>query len=468
MEKQRRYAIRIGGGILLLFVLVWAIAFTVISLKKDSIKAMAVSQINKQVNGTVTIGDLSPNFFRTFPNISVKLTDVSIRDSLWNEHHFDFLNAERIYIRLQFLSLLSGKPKIGNVIVENASIHLYTDECGYCNLHPTERISFSKGDADIPELTFYNTRLIIENGFLNSHHDIEAKYLDCTLTKKDTMYDVRVDMKTLVHGIGFNLAKGSYLKEKELDGKFHLNYYPENKVSLDHIVVAIDHHPFTVNGDIILHTEPTFYELNINTENINYKKASGLLTESLRQKVDSVDILQPFNIDATIAGVMVYKAKPTVKVIFNVDNVEMTTMLGELSHCSFNGSFVNQVDSLEIPGDPNSKFTFETVSADWSGIHITSSLIEVENLLNPVLKCHLQSQFALAELNALTESATISLIKGNGVLDINYVGSINKQDTVYPAITGSLLLTDADFRYDPRDLYFKIATEASCLKMKML
>ncbi len=456
LNKIKKYAIRIGGGILLLLVLVWIVAYAVITFKKDSIREMAVKQINKQVVGIVTIGDLTPNFIRTFPNISVRLSDVSIRDSLWNVHHHDFLTAEKIYIRLQFFSLLKGKPKIGKVIVENASVKLYTDECGYCNLIPTQRVGFSKGgNADLPDVTFYNTRLSSTNDFLNAYHDIEAEYLNCSITSKDSIYDMHIEMKTLMHSLGFNMAKGSYLKEKSLDGDFHLLYDPKNKITLDHIVLDIDDQPFTIDGNFLLHTEPKSYNLDISTENVNYKKASGLLTQALRQKLDSFDIVQPINASVHLVGVMEYKAKPIVNVQFHVNDADMTTTFGDLSHCTFNGSFSNQVDSLEMTGDINSKFIFNNISAEWGGIPITSTLIEVENLLTPNLKCHIQSIFELQNLNSLAESSTINFIKGKGILDINYNGTISNIDTLYPSISGTFSLTDADLKYIPRDLLFQ-------------
>ena len=194
---------------MLIFILVWVIAFVIIILRKDSISEMAITQINRQVKGTVEIGDMAPDFFRTFPNISVRLSEVSIRDSLWNMHHHDFLNAKKIYVSLPLLSLVTGRPRIGKVIVEDASIYIYTDECGYCNLNPNERVGFSQGKSDIPEFKFYRTRVVIENQFLNSCHDIEVEYAACEIDKQDKMYKIRMDLNALVHGVGFNLAKAA-------------------------------------------------------------------------------------------------------------------------------------------------------------------------------------------------------------------------------------------------------------------
>ncbi|MEP6795621.1 MAG: hypothetical protein ABJB16_14930, partial [Saprospiraceae bacterium] len=82
MKKTIRHGLRIAGGLFLFFIIAGVIMYLLVSSNKDFITAMARTQINKQVKGIVTIGDLNLNFFRTFPNLSVQLSDVTLEDSL--------------------------------------------------------------------------------------------------------------------------------------------------------------------------------------------------------------------------------------------------------------------------------------------------------------------------------------------------------------------------------------------------
>lgn len=450
-----KYALRITGGIFLVFILLGIAIYAIFSFKKESINEMALRQVNNQVEGIVSIGDLSPDFFRTFPNISVRLSDVSIRDSLWDVHQHDFLMAKKIYIRFQLLSLLKGKPRIGKVIVEDGSIYLYTDECGYCNLNRRNDVAFKKGKSDIPEITFINTRLVIENQNLNSYHDIQANYIDCDITKKDSALVLAIEMNSFVHSIGFNMAKGSYLKEKQLDGDFRLLYKAGDKIELNNVNLDIDEQPFVFNGNIFLNTEPMTYELHFQTKKVIYQKGKSLLTQSLQQKLDSIDIVEPFDAEASLYGQMAFRAVPVVKIHFDVSDAAMETPLGQLYHCSFKGHFSNRVDTLLVPGDINSNFTFNEVQAEWSEIPVTSSAIQISNLLHPYLICDLKSIFELQNLNQLAESSTISFLKGMGNLDIKYSGPLNEQDTLNPLLNGTLTLSDAEINYIPRNLLFK-------------
>ncbi|MEP6793933.1 MAG: AsmA-like C-terminal region-containing protein, partial [Saprospiraceae bacterium] len=366
-----------------------------------------------------------------------------------------FLEAEKIFARFEIMSLFKGKPKISGVIVQNCTIYLYTDECGYCNLNRSDDLAFHKGKAELPDFKFDHTRLIVENKNQNSYHDIELEYLKCHPDKRDSGYVFKIEMNSMVHGIGFNMDRGSYLKEKPLDGKFDLIFYPGNKIEFNNIKLKIDQQPFVINGNIYFLNNPVSYALNIQTKKIIYRKASGLLTQSLLQKLQPIDILEPFDVDADISGLAAPLVIPRIATHFVVHDSEMQTPSGELSHCSFTGSFNNQMDANLLPGDGNSKFIFDSIQYTWENIAFLSTHAEISNLTSPYLICDLRSNFKLEALNALAESSSIRFINGLGSLNITYTGSFAKEDTLNSLVNGTLTLSEAEVNYLPRGLVFK-------------
>ncbi|MGB4850035.1 MAG: AsmA-like C-terminal region-containing protein [Saprospiraceae bacterium] len=455
MTKSIRYIVRITAGFFLFLISLCVIMYLLVITNKDVIKTMARAQINKQVKGTVHIGDLKLNFIRTFPNVSVQLSDITLRDSLWDRHHHNILQAEKIYTRFEILSLFRGKPKISGVIIQNCTIYLFTDECGYCNLNRSDDLAFKKGKADFPDFKFDHTRLIVENKNLNSYHDIDIDILNCHVDAIDSGFVFNVRMNSLVHSVGFNMDKGSYLKEKPLEGNFDLIYYPGKKVECNEIQLIIDQQPFVLNGNIYFLNDTLSYAVNIRTKKILYQKAEFLLTQSLQQKLNPLDILQPFDVDADISGLAAPNIIPRIATHFVVHDSEMKTPAGGLSQCSFTGNFTNQMNAQLLPGDENSKFIFDSVQYTWENITFTSNHTEISNLLSPYLICDLRSNFKLEDLNALTESSSIRFIKGLGSLDINYNGSFAKEDTLNSLVNGTLTLSEAEVNYIPRNLVFK-------------
>ena len=124
----------------------------------------------------MTLGSITPAFFKAFPDIAVNLHELTIRDSLWNEHQNDFLKAKNIYLYLSWTSLFRGKPEVRKVSIEDGHLHLYTDACGYRNLNLVEQVDTQNENGVTPVLSIRRTRIIMENEALNAKHDIDVVY----------------------------------------------------------------------------------------------------------------------------------------------------------------------------------------------------------------------------------------------------------------------------------------------------
>lgn len=429
-----------------------------ISYNQAFIRDLAVTQIKSRVEGDVMLGSIKPAFFKAFPDIAVNLHDLTIRDSLWNDHQIDFLKAKNIYLYLSWISLLKGKPEVKKVSLEDGYVHLYIDACGYRNLNLVEQVDTLEtedGEGSTPVVTIRRSRFIMENELLNSKHDIDIEYLHSGVTKQDSTVLLDIDIRSLVHGIGFNLEKGSYLKEKTMQGNITLTYYPQLKMELTDVHLNIQKHPFELQGAIYFDTDTLTYALGIRTQQIGLQNATTLLTSSIQQHFDSISLSTPFDVEATVAGQMARKVVPAIATRFIVKDATMETPIGQLENCSYIGHFCNQVDCTSLPGDPNSEFTFSSFQADWNKITLTSCQIQIANLIHPFLLCDLQSTFELDKLNHIGESSTMQFITGTGKLDITYQGALTSKDTIRPVLNGKVLLQQAEVKYLPRNLDFK-------------
>ncbi|MBK9982475.1 MAG: hypothetical protein IPP15_08625 [Saprospiraceae bacterium] len=173
------------------------------------------------------------------------------------------------------------------------------------------------------------------------------------------------------------------------------------------------------------------------------------------QKLQPIDILEPFDVGAEISGLAAPNVIPRITTHFEVHDSEMKTPAGTLHQCSFTGTFNNQMDTKFLPGDENSKFIFDSIQCTWENITFLSNRAEISNLNSPYLICDLRSNFKLESINALAESNSIRFTKGLGRLDITYTGSFGKEDTLKSMVNGTLTLSEAEINYLPRGLLFK-------------
>jgi hypothetical protein len=451
LKNYGYYVLRIAGWVIIFLLFIWILLTAYFYFNKGSLIVKIKAQINKQVKGKVEIKNIQTDFIHTFPFLSVKVSGVSIKDSLWSRHHHEFLKAENIYLRLQLQSLFSGKPQIGKLIVENGTIHLYTDTAGYTNLVKADDPATGKNESYIPDLEFKRVRFILQNDAKNKLHDFFAEHLFCDVERKGSLKLFKINIRSLVHQLTFNREKGGYLKEKVLQGKFTAVLTNGKVLELKKTVLKIDQHPFLISAIFNLGDEPKTFQLSIATKKISFQKTSHLLTTAIQNKIDSFGIDKPIDITAMISGEMAYKSIPLVKIDMQAKNAAIKSPAGSFTDCSFLAEFINEVDTAQPHVGENSAFKIKDFTGHWRGIPLTSKSIEITNLKTPFLKCDLKSAFALKNINDITESGTIQFTKGKGSLAIQYEGSIVAADTVPPIMNGEILLSDAVIKYLPRN-----------------
>ena len=126
------------------------------------------------------------------------------------------------------------------------------------------------------------------------------------------------------------------------------------------------------------------YALSIKTDQIKYATAVSLLTESIQKILIHSVSLNPLCRSycrwkngaqgCTLDLDKVYREKHyDGNTDWSVNELQLFRL------------YNNHVDCQSLPGDANSKLTFNQLTADWSDITLTSCQLEITNLLHPFL-----------------------------------------------------------------------------------
>src|SRR5579872_7509314 len=63
-------------------------------------------ETEKELNGaTLHISDISMGLKSSFPLIALTIDSISLRDSLWNQHHHNLVSVNRVYATIDFWQL---------------------------------------------------------------------------------------------------------------------------------------------------------------------------------------------------------------------------------------------------------------------------------------------------------------------------------------------------------------------------
>ena len=459
MKKFVRYLFRIAAILGSLLFLAWLLLVGIISFKKPELLKKISAEVKNRIGGEASIGNIDISFFRHFPHVTVQLSNVTLHDSLWQQHHHDLLKVESIDLRVSLLgSLFSGKPRVGKVFLTTGSIYLYTDSTGYSNtslLQSRDDSSAKDGskdkrESDLPEISLTDMKFVVEKQDKKKLFDFDIRRLEGSFEreKRNLFINLRLDVR--VNSFAFNTEKGSFLKDKPLSGRLRLQFNTASKIlQANRQTLRINDHPFLLSGRFFPEINPDPFFLTIETENIAYKKASSLLTPLIQQKLDQYDIDKPISLNVSLDAGSADDHLPQITIKMSLVKGNVNTPIGLFTATSFNGSFTNEWFHGHKREDENSGIRLLAFSGNWSGIDLKTDTVSISNLKHPQLATNLHSKFELTKLNELTGSKSIQFRKGMGDLKVAYKGPLSGNDSAASSLNGSLDIDSGAISYQP-------------------
>ena len=458
LKKVVRYTTRAAIAIGSIFLLAWLLMCGYILLNQSSLLKKAKTAIDKQIAGTAMIEKMEVSFFHDFPSVALHLSKVELRDSLWQQHHHDLLEADNIFIALSLRSLFSGKPRAGKVYLENGVVYLFTDSSGYSNksLFVSGNGKGKEKDVQPPDISLAGMRVVMDDQQRKKLFDLGVSRLDCAIKSNDRKLSLRTSIVSRISSFSFNTEKGSFLRDKTLGGSFTLQFNTASGILQGHdMSLDLDGHPFLFSGRFFPDVHPDPFILSIQVADIPYKKATALLTPKLQEKLDHYDVDKNISLNVSLDAGSADDHTPRILVRMDLDKGTVTTPAGRFADASFSASFTNEWAHGHKREDENSGIRFLAFRGSWENIPVTADTADITNLKHPVLESDLHSIFRLETLNELAESKTIKLLKGACKMNVLYKGPLSENDSIPASISGSLTIDTAEAEYLPHRLRLK-------------
>lgn len=462
MSKWLRIALKALLGLCIVLALIWFGAAFYIKQNNQKILSQILTQVNQKVSGQVTIGSMSPNLLKGFPNVSVSLNEVLIRDSLWKNHHHDLVNAKKIEVSLNIFSLLAGTVNIRKAGLNNADICIYTDSTGYSNTSAfkskeakTENQKTEKNNDNlkIGRIDFKDVNLIIDNRKRFKLFNFKIDALNGKIKYGLNGWDGNIKLKTYINSFAFNTHKGSFLKDKQIEGTISAHFNDNTKqITLDQNKLKIGNDIFYIGAQIQTAKGKSGFKIDIKTDNILYKNVSLLLAPNISSKLLKFGIEKPVNIIGSIVDDGSNSPDPLVHVKMTVKDNKVTIPSGELNACNFIGTFTNKDTLNREIGDENSIIRFYNLKADYYNAPISVDTFTVTNFSRPVAVGLIKSAFPLTNLNSSLGGETFLFKNGTANIKLFCKADIDHFLFTKPVIWGDVNINNADITYLPRQM----------------
>lgn len=475
---------KIGYFLLLFFALTFFISVGLafyVKANKAKILAQISNVISENINGTVEIGDVNYKFFTGFPNATLSLENVVLKDSLWEAHKHTFLDAEEIELQLNVFKLFKSEVHIQKVVVNKASVYLFKDKNGKTNSNIFKSKSKSKEEESkesvntiIDELVLNDVSFISENLQGNKLFDFEVTFLKSKVKLKNDHIKAVIELDVLAKSMAFNVKRGSFIKGKKIKGIAVAGYSKNQKtidVFLDQLKIGDD--AFDISGHFDLGKKnQSPFDIDIKTT-ILWRSASKLLANNISSKLDLYNLNEPLSAHCTLKGDFDAEGDPEIVVTAEVRDNKLQIPDGTITNCNFDGRFTNNYIKGKGFNDANSAIVLSRFSGAYGTIPFTVPVAKIINFEKPIATGKLQSDFEVARLNEIINDDFMHFIKGNAKVNLDFVVDIERYKFLKPRFIGNVFVKNASLKYIPKDvtledtaieLYF---TEESLLVQKI-
>jgi hypothetical protein len=414
-----RKGIRYGLiSLVLLVILVYSVAF----FYRVEILRYVNTELSKKVRGEVRINEVDLTVFRHFPDISLTLKNVVVKDSLYHRETF---KADKIYLQFNLQKLLATKLVVQSVFLENASISLFKDGHGYSNLSVLK--GKPEGDSTksasslswmVQKVGLHNVNFSYQDSLKNKNFRFAFFENTFRLQDKDSTWHMQLAGNMHFGGLGFNTQNGSFLTNKDAVVDFQLAFVPTTKQLLIYpSQLLVEGELLALSGHFIF-AEPARMHLVIENKQANYQHVASMLTDNISKVLTKYQIEGPLNVKATLSGEL-KSPTPHAHITFSSEKAQIKAFANQMADVKLQGYLENQVKKTEPPHDTNSIFQMTRFDGKYYSLPVSLSFHAV-NLKAPQLTLQAKMDVAIKDMDEWLHPIKFKLSEGRFKLNFDY------------------------------------------------
>ncbi|ASU33726.1 AsmA family protein [Mucilaginibacter xinganensis] len=462
MARWLKISLIIFASLVLFFIVVLAGLSIYISSHKTKVIAMVTAELNKNLDGKLTVGDVKTSLFERFPSLSVKLENVSLRDKQFERHHHTLLNTRSFDVAVNFKQLLKGNVNIDHIDITGANIDLFTDSSGYTNTSifkkDTTKANKGTGKNDLTQIGKFNLKEVIftvDDRKAKKLFKFEVERLNGKINFPDTGWAAETDLKVMARSMAFSTVHGSFIKNKLIEGRLKGGYNSSTGViSVRSDDFSIGGDDFNVTASFNTKKKPADFTFFITADQLLWRHASSLLAPNISQKLNLFNLDKPIAITATIKGTF-GPGDPFLYITAGVNNNKLSGPGWVIDDVSFKGVFTNNYIKGKGFTDANSIIRLSAFQGSYGHLPFVIDTGSIINLEKPIATGNFKSNFPATNFNYLFGSSVARFSKGTADMTLHYKADIVDYLINKPIVTGDINLRNADINYVPRNIAFK-------------
>lgn len=278
---------------------------------KDEIIARAKLEVNENLNAKVEFKDISLSLFRSFPDFTLGISNITIDGVEGFEGH-RLAEIDRFQLDLDLMSVLSGNQfVIEKILIADAQFHIILDSEGKANydiVKPSEEVAETTEAEEagtfklsLKNYTLKNIDLVYDDPAGSILVNIQK--LDHTGNGDFTQNMVSLNTETTIKAITFGYEGINYLSSvnAEMDADF---MYDQNSevITFGENLLTVNDLPLEFTGALSFPEEKVAMDLSFQSPSEDIKKMLSLIPAIYVEAYEDMKASGSFQFSGTVKG----------------------------------------------------------------------------------------------------------------------------------------------------------------------
>jgi len=396
-------------------ILIFATIILIVYLKQDAIVQSQIATLNTSYKGEVVVGKIHLAPFKNFPDVSIKIEDITVHESKGVSNGI-ILDVANIYIGFNIWDIVAGNYDIHSLIIEDGLFDLILHKNGKTNVE--NALALTNDSTDGPPLDIHLQKIELKNIDVNQREeatntDIGAIIYSAKggIYSKNNQIEVHVDSEFELTILKDNDT--TYFKQKHFDLHTDLVYDKESGVLVfKPSAIKMEHGDFELKGSVDTKKDMTV-DIEVHGTKPSFDMFIAFAPKALIPVLESYKNAGKIFFNATIKGPTTEGRQPLIDAQFGAKEayLENLSVNKRIDKMGFSGHFTNgksrNLKTME--------FSLTNITANLENGSFVGA-IEVKNFESPEIDMQIDANFDIPFVVSFLNLTKVKNAKGK--LDI--------------------------------------------------
>lgn len=414
-------------------------------LFKDKIINQFIREANKQLNTPVSVGEIDVSVWKSFPALSIVMTDVSIEDS--HPGKYPLLTAKEIAFEMNLINAWNGNYTVEGLSVTDSETNLKVNLDGQNN-YTIAKSTSGAGSVKfaLHDVHLVNTVVHYNDQSINQQHTYTSHQLGASIETANDVYDIEADGDLTTTKL--SIDGKSYLAGKTFEIESDLIYDDIKKVlTINPSLLVLRKASFNVEGTYSWKTKNEI-DIRVEGKNTDIQTLLSFLPESTAGSLAQYRSDGDVYFKGRLQGEIGKGINPSLNVDFGCTQATVyhPTYKSRIQHARLEGTF----KTADVMNTSIARLSLKNVSGKLNGEPFSGNL-SIHNFDSPDVVCDFKGRVDAAALLGFYPIDQVRAASGSLIANVSFNGRIDllkKKSTAQKVTTqGTIDLQNISFNF---------------------